>query len=1195
MPSRSAAGVALIAAGMLLATGRLAAQQPPHWRFFTSSDGLRESWVLDVTSGSNGRWWITHGNVDTLSVFDGYTMRQLPSPGATVAVREGPTGQLWSLLPHPTVLDVYVGLQVLEHGKWTAYPLRGLPATAASMRRWHFMPWAHDRVLVLCPDALIEFDRTTGVQTTRLRAADTGLRAFTELTPAADGGAWIGGHGAIGRLAPPGTGPLALVENRAPPAWGAASVVRIHEAGADAVFASMQAGGSRAVLRVDPRTWRELAQPAPGSEDRIESWEGLPGEVWTARSAIRSFQLQVGERAGPAVDVERTSALSGRLNAVRSAGQGAFWLATSLGLARHAPAAWRSPPELGKAVGHVATLYESRRGELYALHERHLLRRVGDAWTMVPLPDRLRPDVSFTDNIAELPDGRILFGAYEGQGERIAFDGPTLPTFDPRTGHFATVRHPEGRRLQLVAAGTPGRSWVITGSGGDTRLETFDGQAFTPVFDAGRRWVSRPRSLVEGPDGEIVIVADGTGIGRWRRGTYDVLGREAGYPGSGPFCVLGLGGGRYWFGDRDSVIELASNRFRTLRSGLQGVRSLTRGRDGTIWVASGSGLHAYRDGSWLTITDADGLPAGSAYDVLQTRSGDLWASTTSGLSRYAPDADRDPPETFLDEAANVRQAPPNGEARLIFGGRDRWNYTLPDRLLYAWRIDGQTWSPLQTEAVASLAHLASGPHTFEVRAVDRNWNVDPTPARFEFVVLLPWYRATGFLVVGTLGLLALGLAVGLLVTRYLRLERLVAERTSALADSNQQLRRELDDRERMETERARLEVQLHQSQKLEALGRLAGGIAHDFNNLLTVVSSYSELMAADLPADSPQATPTREIAKAAERAAALTRQLLGFGRHQVMRPEVLDLNDVVGDIGRMLKRLLGEDVDLQYRLGPDLWGIMADRGSIEQMIVNLAVNARDAMPHGGKLTIETSNVTLDAAFARVHVGVQPGAYVLLTVSDTGVGMSDDTRTRVFEPFFTTKEAGRGTGLGLATVYGIVTQARGHIWVYSEPGRGATFTIHLPRTEADRADRPAPASPAALGAVQGRETILLVEDDEAVRELTATILRSRGFVVVAAASGEEAETVMARDGHRIDLILSDIVLSGMSGPNLVERLHAAWPDLRVVFMSGYADDAVVRHGLLEREVAFVQKPFVPDVLLRKIRETLDGAGAAGHGP
>jgi signal transduction histidine kinase/CheY-like chemotaxis protein len=1191
MPWRGfAADAALVVFGLLLAASPLAAQQPPHWRFFTSSDGLRESWVVDVTAGSNGRWWITHGNVDSLSVFDGYTIRQLPSPGAAATVREGPTGQIWSLLPRPTAPDVYDGLQLFENGRWVAYPMRDLPPRAVTMRRWHFLPWAPDRVLVLTPDALLEFDRASRSQSILIRAQATGLRRFTELTPAADGGVWVGGEGAIGRLGPRdrvmgrGAQPPTLTEFRAPAPLAAAVVFQMHDAGPDAVYASMRTSDTRAVLHVLRGIWREVARLPPGSDERIESWGGRAGEVWTARSAVRSFQLEVARGAAPVVEVERTSPLSGRLNAVRPNSQGAFWLATSLGLARHAPAAWRTPSELSEVMGHIATVFESRRGEMYALHERALLRRADGAWTIVPLPPGLRPDVSFTDNLAELPDGRILLGAYEAQGDQLAFDGLSLPTFHPRDGRFGTLRHPEGRRLQLVAAGTSGRTWVITGSGDDIRLEIFDGRTFTPVFTAGRRWLSRPRSLTENRNGELVIVGDGTGVGRWRNGKYEVLGPDAGYPGSGPFCVLDLGDGRYWFGDRDSVIELAGNQFRTLRSGIQSVRSLTRSRDGVIWVASGSGLHAWRDGSWLTITSADGLPAGGVYDVLETAAGELWVSTTSGISRYFPDADRDPPDSLLDESPNVRRAPPTGEARLIFRGRDRWDYTAPERLLYSWRIDGRAWSPLQAESVAALTGLASGAHTFEVRAVDRNWNVDPSPARFEFMVLAPWYRETGFLVVGALGLAILSAAIGLLITRYLRLERLVGERTSALADMNQHLRRELEDRERGEKERARLEAQLAQSQKLEAIGRLAGGIAHDFNNLLTVVWSYSELIRAQLPALSPLATPALEIGRAAERAAALTRQLLAFGRHQVVRPEVLDLNEVIGDIQRMLRRLIGEDIDLECRRGPRLWGVMADRGRIEQVIVNLAVNARDAMPGGGKLTIETSNVLRDTDFARVHAGVGPGAYVLVAVTDTGVGMSADTRARVFEPFFTTKEGGRGTGLGLATVYGIIAQAGGHIWVYSEPGRGATFTIHLPRSEAEAES--ATALPEALAPVLGDEVILLVEDDETVRTLTATILRSHGFEALEAASGEEAEAIVARDGHRVDLVLSDIVLPGMSGPHLVERLRATWPALRVVFMSGYADDAVVRHGLLEREVAFVQKPFVPDALLRKVRETLD---------
>ena len=304
----------------------------------------------------------------------------------------------------------------------------------------------------------------------------------------------------------------------------------------------------------------------------------------------------------------------------------------------------------------------------------------------------------------------------------------------------------------------------------------------------------------------------------------------------------------------------------------------------------------------------------------------------------------------------------------------------------------------------------------------------------------------------------------------------------------------------------------------------------------------------------------------------------------MVRPQALDLNEVVGDIERMLRRLIGEDIDLEFRPGDDLRRVLADRGQIEQVIVNLAVNARDAMPRGGKLTVETDNIEIDDSFVRTHAGVVPGSYVLLAVSDTGVGMDADTQARIFEPFFTTKPREKGSGLGLATVYGIVTQAGGHIWVYSEPGRGAAFKIYLPCTDAPPAETV--ARDRRVERPRGIEHVLLVEDDAAVRMLTSTVLRAQGYTVTEAASAEAAEKILGGDGHRIDLVLSDIVLPGMSGPQLAERLRTTRPGLRVLFMSGYADDAVIRHGILETEVAFIQKPFTPDALARKVRDTLD---------
>jgi signal transduction histidine kinase/CheY-like chemotaxis protein len=694
----------------------------------------------------------------------------------------------------------------------------------------------------------------------------------------------------------------------------------------------------------------------------------------------------------------------------------------------------------------------------------------------------------------------------------------------------------------------------------------------------------QPRGVLTATNGDLFILPEQMGVGILSRdGSYRAISAGDGYPGAGPFSGLEVSPGRYWFGDRDSIVELADGKWRIVRSGMQTVRALIRARDGTIWAAAGSGLHAYRDGSWTTITAVEGLPDGGVYDVLQDRHGVIWASTTLGLSRMYADVDHDPPQTLLDPTANPTDVPPSGEVRLVFAGQDRWLQSPARRLLYSWRIDNGPWSAYTPEEGASLHGLTAGTHRVEVRAMDRNWNVDPSPASMQFRVLLPWYRETGFLIVGLAAALAVLAVIALVASRHRRLGRLVAARTAELNETNSQLRRELQDRQRVEEERGRLEAQLHQAQKLEAIGRLAGGISHDFNNLLTVIISYGEVIREGLSPTHSLYTPASEIVGASLRAAALTRQLLAFGRHQVLAPRALDLNAVVADIERMLRRLIGEDIDLEFRPGEKLGPVLADRGQIEQVIVNLAVNARDAMPGGGKLTIETANVEIDDTFVRTHVGAAPGDYIVLCVSDTGVGMDADTKSRIFEPFYSTKARDKGSGLGLATVYGIVKQADGHVWVYSEPGKGATFKIYLPRTDAPVAEPPPPPKAPHK---QGSEAVLLVEDDEAVRALASRVLRNHGYVVTEASTAEAAETLLREADRVVDLVLSDIVLTGMSGPQLADKLRKSGIDRRFLFMSGYADDAVIRHGILESEIAFIQKPFTPAALARKVRETLD---------
>jgi two-component system cell cycle sensor histidine kinase/response regulator CckA len=381
----------------------------------------------------------------------------------------------------------------------------------------------------------------------------------------------------------------------------------------------------------------------------------------------------------------------------------------------------------------------------------------------------------------------------------------------------------------------------------------------------------------------------------------------------------------------------------------------------------------------------------------------------------------------------------------------------------------------------------------------------------------------------------------------------------------------------------RLEQQLFQAQKMEAVGRLAGGVAHDFNNLLGVITGYGGIVYRRLAGEDPLKGKVEQILKAADRAAGLTRQLLAFSRKQVLQPEILDLNAVVSDMDKMLRRLIGEDVEFTTRLDPHLGSVRADPGQIEQIMMNLAVNARDAMPDGGRLTIETRNADLDADYAATHPPTRTGAYVALVVTDTGSGMDAATQARIFEPFFTTKEAGKGTGLGLATVYGIVKQSEGYIWVYSEVGVGTTFKIYLPRIDEQaalaRRQEPGPLP-------RGSETVLLVEDEASLRQLLREVLEVNGYSVLVARDGAEVLKIAQAHAGTIHIMVTDVIMPGVSGPRIVDLIAPTRPEMKVLFISGYSDESVTRHGLVGPGRAFLSKPFGPEVLLRKVRESLD---------
>ena len=410
-----------------------------------------------------------------------------------------------------------------------------------------------------------------------------------------------------------------------------------------------------------------------------------------------------------------------------------------------------------------------------------------------------------------------------------------------------------------------------------------------------------------------------------------------------------------------------------------------------------------------------------------------------------------------------------------------------------------------------------------------------------------------------------------------------ARLVSAVKRALRELREKVE-RKRTEETLLKTEGQLRQSLKMEAMGRLAGGVAHDFNNMLTLILGYSQIVLNALGKDNPLSQDVLEIKKAGERSAALTRQLLAFSRRQVLQPKVLDLNGVVTNFESMLRRVIGEDVTLRTVLSPGLGCVKVDAGQMEQVVMNLVVNARDAMPDGGTLTIETANVELDDAFVLRHKPMAPGRYVMLAVSDTGCGMDYATQAHMFDPFFTTKELGKGTGLGLSTVYGIIKQSEGYIWVDSEPGQGATFKMYLPHAE-EVAETVAPDT-TYIPRPRGVETILLVEDEKGVRAMIRRILKQEGYTVLEASNSQEAFLHVDQHKDAIQLMITDVVMPGMGGGELAERMKSSRSDMKVLFVSGYTGDAIARHGVLAKGMNFLEKPFTAEGLTSKVRGVLD---------
>lgn len=1147
---------------------------------FTSRDGLRESWTSYVTRGPSGRLWISHGDVNESTSYDGYRFERFPAPGRNLKIKECRHGKVWALWMDTDRFTV-LGIQAWFDQAWHTYripEMTGLPFASQDP----FLPAVDHQVWIVLPDRLAAFEPDSGKLETLLTADETLLGSFRELHAAHDSERfWLMGERGV--VALPFNDPDVWLEQ-------IRNAPRLEESVQNAsIIHFLQCPGDRFTVDVlsDDRSWKaalgwtgtewEVLDRTENLQEMVTAWYDRDGRAWQLRGPrpTRMLRQRVEENWIP---YPRNKALSGEINSVHVEPDGSFLLATSLCMAIHRPPIWTSPVGLEDLQEFTLCVLEDRAGRI-ALQTRTAIHlRENDNWIRYPLPGN-RFSSMHSRGLSLLADGRICVRTSPSR---------TLTIFDPATGRFELTPHPERYQISAIHPARDEAVWVLVQkSSSDHALHRFNGSQWETYYEFGDQLgILYPYAIQQTTDGAIWIGAiDGVGLGRIFQGDYKRFGPEEDYRSAGTFTLVEASPGKLWTGDRDSIQEYDGKRWVQIRDRLETVRCLMLDRGNHVWAATGSGIHRFSGGGWTDFSLYEGLPDAAGYGVFESSHGTIWAATSLGVREFHPENDRDPPTTWIQDGANLATAPPNGEVRILFSGSDKWEYTTADRLLFSHRLNDGPWSELDPRTVASFSKLPAGMHRFEVRAIDRAGNTDPDPAVWEFQVLSPWYRSWGFLTSAGASAALLLLLGRMHLSRHQWLRRAVSDRTRALSASNHKLRLEIQERQRLAeqireqaqlldqaqegifvcdltlritywnrgaeslhgtlrsdaigkslnavlpladgpdisvegspqwrlenpdlttihrktlqngewngrfqlptsdgrtqviearwtlvrspddlpqailaihsdaTEKQRLELQLLRSQRMESIGTLAGGMAHDLNNILAPILLSLELLRQSL--SSQEDLDILDVLESnTRRGAELVQQVLVFARGSRSEMTAVELGAVFKDLERILAQSLDSGVVATWTVEPNLGVIRADSTQLHQLLMNLCLNARDAMPDGGQLTITAQNVlpgTPRQTIPLLPPEVSPDRpWVLLSVSDTGVGIPPGIRHRIFDPFFTTKEVGKGTGLGLATVQSIVKNHGGILQVHSTENRGTTFRIWLPALPQDQESGP----------------------------------------------------------------------------------------------------------------------------------------------